>query len=132
MKLIMSLAHDRIVSLGLYYIDKGFVTKDEYDDLFRFFYEPYTALGGNGSTERIMRLVQRLPLSSEPSKPAKIQIVEEVQLRADDDENDRLRMETAEELVKRKITARILSDAKKIEEGEKLEDDEQRRRQEDQ
>lgn len=62
-KLLLGLAHYRIVELGMIYIQNGFVTKDEYDDLILYFYEPYLALGGNGSVERIMRLVQRLPLT---------------------------------------------------------------------
>lgn len=61
--LIMGLAHDKIVYLGMKYIEKGFVTKDEYDDLIRYFYEPYVALGGDGSAERIMQMVQILPLT---------------------------------------------------------------------
>lgn len=64
-KLIMGLAHDKIVFLGMKYIEKGFVTKDEYDDLFKYFWEPYEALGGDGSAERIVRLVDLLPLKPE-------------------------------------------------------------------
>lgn len=64
-KLIMGLAHDKIVFLGMRYIEKGFVTKDEYDDLFKYFWEPYQALGGDGSAERIVRLVDMLPLKPE-------------------------------------------------------------------
>lgn len=64
-KLIMGLAHDKIVYLGMRYIEKGFVTKDEYDDLFKYFWEPYQALGGDGSAERIIRLVDMLPLRPE-------------------------------------------------------------------
>lgn len=63
--LIMGLAHDKIVYLGMRYIEKGFVTKDEYDDLFKYFWEPYHALGGDGSAERIVRLVDMLPLRPE-------------------------------------------------------------------
>lgn len=64
-KLIMGLAHDKIVFLGMKYIEKGFVTKDEYDDLFKYFWEPYEALGGDGSAERIIRIVDLLPLRPE-------------------------------------------------------------------
>lgn len=64
-KLIMGLAHDKIVYLGIKYIEKGFVNKDEYDDLIRYFWEPYMALGGDGSAERIINLVKLLPLKPE-------------------------------------------------------------------
>lgn len=61
-QLIMGLAHDKIVFLGLKAIEKGFITKDEYDDLFKYFWEPYKALGGDGSAERIIKIVELLPL----------------------------------------------------------------------
>lgn len=64
-QLVMGLAHDKIVELSLKYIEKGFVTKDEYDDLFKYFWDPYSNVGGNGSAERIVRMVQLLPLSPE-------------------------------------------------------------------
>lgn len=80
--LLLGLAHYKIVELGMEYIEKGFVTKDEYDDLIRYFYDPYVALGGNGSVERIMRLVQRLPLTLATSLTNKI--ADEVKIRATD------------------------------------------------
>lgn len=64
-KLIMGLAHDKIVHLGLSYLEKGWVSKDEYEDLFKYFWEPYKALGGDGSAERIVNLVNLLPLRPE-------------------------------------------------------------------
>lgn len=64
-ELIMGLAHDKIVFLGIKYIEQGFVTKDQYDDLFKYFWEPYSLLGGNGSAERIIGMVRLLPLAPE-------------------------------------------------------------------
>lgn len=64
-QLVMGLAHDKIVQLGIQYIEKGYVTKDEYDDLFKYFWEPYSNVGGNGSAERIIGIVQLLPLTPE-------------------------------------------------------------------
>lgn len=63
-RLLMGLAHDKITFFGMQYIDRGFVTKDEYEDLRRYFYEPYIELGGNGTAERIMAALQLLPLTS--------------------------------------------------------------------
>ena len=63
--LLMGLAHDKIVYLGLKYIEKGWVDKDEYDDLIKYFWEPYSALGGDGSAERIVTLVKMLPIKPE-------------------------------------------------------------------
>jgi hypothetical protein len=64
-KLIMGLAHDKILYLGILYLEKGFVTQDEYSDLMKYFWEPYRELGGDGSAERIMNMVQLLPLKPE-------------------------------------------------------------------
>lgn len=125
--LLLSLSHYRIVDLGMEHINKGYVSKEEYDDLLRHFYEPYLSLGGNGSVERIMKLVQRLPLGPiEADREFESKIVSDIQMRARDlAEHDRLRMETAEELVKRKVTARILHDAEEIE--RKRREDERRK-----
>jgi hypothetical protein len=64
-KLIMGLAHDKIIYLGLKYLEKGWVNKDEYEDLFKYFWEPYKTMGGDGSAERIVKLVQTLPFRPE-------------------------------------------------------------------
>lgn len=60
-RLLMGLAYSQIVTLGLEYIERGSVTKDEFEDYQKYFYTPYKALGGNGVAERIMRDVQNLP-----------------------------------------------------------------------
>ena len=64
-RLIMGLAHDKIMSLGVQYIEQGYVGEEAYQDLFEYFWEPYVALGGNSSAERIIMLVQTLPLRPE-------------------------------------------------------------------
>lgn len=64
-RLIMGLAHDKIIHLGIKYIEKGFVSKDEYDDLIKYFWEPYNELAGDGSAERIVGIVKTLPLKPE-------------------------------------------------------------------
>lgn len=114
-KLLLGLAHYKIVELGLAYITKGFVTKDEYDDLVRYFWDPYVELGGNGSAERIMRLVQRLPLTLQSSKIA--EIAEQARVRAVDEERIRQRRSQVDmeefpindpdamELIRRKLEA---------------------------
>ena len=63
-KLILGLTYDRIIHLGMKYVDRGFVTKDEYEDLLKFFYTPYKDLGGNGMAERVVLEVSRLPIKS--------------------------------------------------------------------
>ena len=61
-KLLLGLAHDRIMSLGMEYIKRGWLTKDEYENLNDYLYSPYKAEGGNGSAKRIMDLVGSLPI----------------------------------------------------------------------
>ncbi len=60
-KLLMGLAYDKLVTLGLQYIEQGSITRDEMED-FREYLEAYKALGGNGVAERISEEVMRLPL----------------------------------------------------------------------
>ena len=63
-QLLLGLTYDRITFLGMKYIERGFITKDEYEDLQKFFYKPYTELGGNGMAERIMKEIGTLPIRS--------------------------------------------------------------------
>lgn len=61
-KMLVGLAHDRIVHLGMVYIDRGYITQDEYENLQVYLYEPYEAMGGNGSAKRVMEEVRKLPM----------------------------------------------------------------------
>lgn len=61
-KLLLGLAHDRIVSLGVLYINRGYITKDEYEDFYKYLYEPYVEFGGNGLAAKVVAMVDNLPL----------------------------------------------------------------------
>lgn len=61
-ELLLGLAHDRILSLGMMYIDRGWISQDEYENLNVYLYKSYEALGGNGSAKRIMLEVDNLPI----------------------------------------------------------------------
>lgn len=67
-ELLIGLAHDRIMFLGMSYIDRGFITQDEYDNLYTYLYKPYEKMGGNGSAKRIMKEIDQLPIRSSYSK----------------------------------------------------------------
>lgn len=54
-ELLIGIAHDRIMYLGGKYIERGWCTQDEYENLKVYLYTPYTKAGGNGSAERIMK-----------------------------------------------------------------------------
>lgn len=61
-RLLVGLAHDRIMHLGMVYIERGYITQDEYENLRVYLYEPYEKMGGNGSAKRVMREVDKLPV----------------------------------------------------------------------
>ena len=63
-KMLMGLAHDRIVELGMKYIERGTITRDEYENLYDYLYLPYKELGGNGSAERVMDVVKQLRITN--------------------------------------------------------------------
>lgn len=63
-RLLIGLAHDRIMTLGMQYIHQGSITADEYENFRTYLYEPYHDAGGNGSAEKIMTEVNRLPIRS--------------------------------------------------------------------
>ena len=64
-QMIKGLGHDRICWLGASYIKQGCITKEDYENLHDYLYLPYKQLGGNGTAERIMREVEKLPLKDE-------------------------------------------------------------------
>lgn len=60
--MVRGLGHDRIIYLGQKYIQKGFVTRDEYENLHDYLFIPYKELGGNGTAEKVMKEVSNLPI----------------------------------------------------------------------
>ena len=63
-RMLLGLAHDRIMDLGQKYIERGKITYDEYENLEKYLYEPYIEMGGNGSAKRIMEEVNKLHLTN--------------------------------------------------------------------
>lgn len=61
-KLLVGLAHDRIIYVGEEFIARGWITYDEYEDFIKYLYTPYAEYGGNGAAERISDEVKKLPL----------------------------------------------------------------------
>lgn len=61
-KMILGLGHDRIITLCMKYIERGWITQDEYEDLNKYLYSPYREMGGNGTVERVMIEVTKLPI----------------------------------------------------------------------
>lgn len=63
-KLLIGIAHDRIMWLGQQYLEKGSITTDEYENLITYLYEPYEACGGNGSAKHVVNKVGQLEISN--------------------------------------------------------------------
>ena len=63
--MLVGLAHDRIIHLGMAYVTRGYITQDEYENLNDYLYQPYEKMGGNGSAKRIMEEVRKLPIKRE-------------------------------------------------------------------
>ena len=61
-KLLLGLACDRIVFLGMTYINRGYITKDEYETLHDYLWIPYKECGGDGTAERVMKAVDKLEI----------------------------------------------------------------------
>lgn len=61
-RMLLGLAHDRICYLGEQYINRESITRDEYENLVVYLFEPYEALGGNGTAKRIIDEVRKLPI----------------------------------------------------------------------
>lgn len=50
------------MALGTAYLSRGYITIDEYEDLQKYLYSPYSSFGGNGMAEKVMKEVQELPI----------------------------------------------------------------------
>ena len=64
-QMLKGLGHDRICYLGQSYLNRGWITKDEYENLHDYLFMSYKKLGGNGTAEKIMKEVEKLPLKQE-------------------------------------------------------------------
>lgn len=63
-QMLVGLAHDRILYLGMTYVERGYITQDEYENLHDYLYVPYEKMGGNGSAKRVMNEVEKLPIKT--------------------------------------------------------------------
>ena len=62
-KMLLGIGHDRILYLGMHYIERGLITHDEFENLNEQLYKPYLEMGGNGMARRIMEDVGKLPVT---------------------------------------------------------------------
>lgn len=59
-KLLVGLAHDRLIYLTNKYLEEGWINSENYENL-TYMYEPYIQGGGNGTVKRNMEKVEKLP-----------------------------------------------------------------------
>lgn len=64
-RLIMGLAFSEICLKASIYIAQGEISTDEYQDFEKYLYKPYKELGGNGTAEKLMDEVKKLPIRKE-------------------------------------------------------------------
>jgi hypothetical protein len=60
-EMLLGIGHIELVFYGMQYINRGYITRDEYETL-QELYKPYKKLGGNGSGTKIMQEIEKLPL----------------------------------------------------------------------
>lgn len=60
-ELLVGIGHVELVFFGMQYIERGWITRDEYETM-QGLYKPYIKLGGNGSGTKIMNEVEQLPI----------------------------------------------------------------------
>ena len=59
-KLLVGLAHDRLIYLTNKYLEEGWISSENYENL-TYMYEPYIKGDGNGTVKRNMEKVEKLP-----------------------------------------------------------------------
>lgn len=65
---VLALLHDRLYSLSRFYIDRGWITIQDLDNL-EYLYTAYHALGGNGTGTELFMRCKALPIRALPIAP---------------------------------------------------------------
>lgn len=61
--LLLGIAHDLIIQKAAQFIEQGYISEDDYNDFFKYLYNPYRALKGDGTVEKIVEeQVKKLPI----------------------------------------------------------------------
>ena len=58
-ELLVGIGHIELVFFGMQYIERGWITREEYETM-QGLYKPYIKLGGNGSGTKIMKEIEEL------------------------------------------------------------------------
>lgn len=68
-RMLLGLGHDRIINLCMMYIDRGWISQSEFENLHKYLYRPYEEMGGNGTAKRLMDEVKKLPVKKDGYRP---------------------------------------------------------------
>ena len=61
-KALLALLHDKLYFLLSESVRRGSISADEYENIM-YLYEPYAEMGGNGTCERLLKEVNKLPIT---------------------------------------------------------------------
>lgn len=61
-RMILGLGYREITGLCIAYLKRGYITKDEYEDLVKYLFDPYKDLGGDGTVDKLVDEVKKLPI----------------------------------------------------------------------
>lgn len=61
-KLLLGIAFKDIVELCRQHLEDGYITHEEYKELHHYLYEPYKEMGGNGTVDKLMKEIDKLPM----------------------------------------------------------------------
>ena len=64
-QMVFGIGYERLVSACRKYIDAGWISLDELEELDKHLYQPYKQMGGNGTAELLMEKVNQLPNKQE-------------------------------------------------------------------
>lgn len=67
-QMILGLGHDRIIHLCKFYLEQGWISTDDLENLYKYLYLPYKSMGGNGVAERLVTRVEALPIKDPDEK----------------------------------------------------------------
>lgn len=59
--MLLAVSKNQLISLGRTYLDRGYITMDEYEEFERE-YKLYSSMGGNGLARRVFKQVDDLPI----------------------------------------------------------------------
>lgn len=64
-RLLRGIGQIEIVFFGMKFLERGYITTEEYDSLKNEIYGPYIEMGGNGLAKKMMEEIEKLPIKKD-------------------------------------------------------------------